>query len=650
MDRMTDGPRAQALPFLALSLLLVSVATAYSFGLGGGFAFDDFPNIVSNTALHVHFDSGFAAWLAALFSSPSSDLQRPLAMATFALNHALTGLDPWWMKLTNIGIHLLNTCLAYGLARCLLRLPNVRSEDGPGHEWTALWIAAAWALNPINLMAVLFVVQRMESLSHTFVFAGLWLYAAGRARQLAGQRGWRSVLAGLAGGVVLGLGAKESAILLPLYAFALEWAVLDFHTDGSGARDRRLLAGYAVLALSGLVALAWMLARVLQPDAWSNRDFTLADRLLTEPRVLLDYLHWTVLPNLSQLSLYHDDYLVSRGLLSPPSTLAAAILLGVLAFGAFLLRRRRPLMALGLAWFLLAHLLTATIVPLELVYEHRNYFASFGLCLALADALLRWLPAHSARRPGAWLACALLVLYGASTAARAYEWRDPWHFSKTEVAKHPASPRATYDLARTQIILSGYQPDSPYLGPARTALEQAMAAPGATILPEAAAIVFASRTRQPVDPRWWSSLQSKLRAHPIGTQETSALSALVDCSIKGQCAPFLGEMQQSFEAALSHGENAEVLNIAGNYALNIRHDPQEAVRLWRRTVELSPRTVEYQATMARMLIAMGQPRAAQPYIDQVRRLGRLGQTRSLADELDTLARGEQPSGAGKHDR
>ena len=59
----------------------------------------------------------------------------------------------------------------------------------------------------------------------------------------------------------------------------------------------------------------------------------------------------------------------------------------VLIGAALALRKRRPLASLGVLWFFGAHALTSTIIPLELVYEHRNYFASLGLCLVLADVL-----------------------------------------------------------------------------------------------------------------------------------------------------------------------------------------------------------------------------------------------------------------------
>lgn len=621
-----------------LPVLLLIVASAYSPGLGGGFAFDDVPNLVENTALRVDFGSGWHAWLAAMFSSPASDLQRPLAMLTFALNAACTGLDPWAMKATNIGIHLLNTLLVFAVCRVLLRCVSHPKDGAPGADATALWITAAWSLNPINLPAVLVVVQRMESLSHVFVFGGLWCYLHGRERMLAGERRTGAWLLCVPVATALGLLAKESAALLPAYALALEWLVFGFRARARGSNDRRILAFFAcVLVVPAALGLAWLLPHVLPAAAWANRDFGLAERLLTETRVLVDYLHWTLLPDLSQLSLYHDDYAVSHGLLSPPSTLASIALLVLLGALMFWLRKRRPLAALGLAWFLLAHALTATVVPLELVFEHRNYFASFGLCLALGDTLLWPHATIIARRTGILIAGALLVLYAASTAARAIEWRDPVHFAMAEAAKKPRSPRATYSLARTLIILSGYRADSPYAQPAREALENAMSAPGATSLPEAAAILFAARASQPIDPRWWHSLQGKLRGRPIGTQDTSGLAALVDCMIRGQCPPSLDEMRTSFRAALRHGENAEVMNIAGNYALNVEHDPARALTLWRRSAELSPRTIQYQVTMARILIATGRPDAAKPYIRRVRQLGRVGQTASLADSLERRA-------------
>jgi hypothetical protein len=628
---------------MALTLVCVLVALCYWPGLHGGFVFDDYPNIVGNDALHVTLQSGWSQWLAAMFSSPSSELQRPLAMLVFAVNHALTGLDPYWMKLTNLGIHLLNTVLVFGLVRRILLAAESHAgvgrtgvESAARRDWIASWVAAAWALNPINLMAVLLVVQRMESLCHTFVFAGLWLYLIGRARLMAGERGWMTLLAGLLAGVGLGVLAKESAVLLPVYALALECCLLGFASHRQ-ARDRRLLALFAmVLVLPAVLGLGWLLPKVLGAGAYAGRAFSLGERLMTESRVVLDYLHWTLLPNLGQLSLYHDDYPVSHGLLSPPSTLISLLLLAALLGAIAWLRSRRPLMALGLAWFLAAQLLTATVVPLELMFEHRNYFASLGVLLALGDALLL-APPQRLRRVGIAAAALLLASYAGMTALRAREWSDPMRFSLSEASKHPQSPRATYDVARNFVILSGYTPGSPFIDNAFAALDHAMHVPDATALPEAAAITLAARTGRPIPPAWWASLQHKLRAHPAGPQEAGALVGLVDCQVQQACPLPPREMAASFAAALAHGANPDVLGIQGNYALNVLHDPTLALHLWRQAARLAPYSVEHQKTLARMLIATGQFDEATLQIARIRQMGRLGQNEAVADELQRLA-------------
>ena len=634
---LSAGPHP-ALRRILLPVLLVLVALVYWPGLGGGFVFDDYPNIVQNGALHVTWASTWLEWLAAVFSSPASELQRPLAMLTFAINHALTGLDPYWMKLTNLVIHLVNTVLVLNVVRLLLRLAEPDATSSTGADRVALWVAAAWALTPINLMAVLFVVQRMESLSHAFVFGGLYLYLLGRQAQCAGRGGWWLVLSGLLGGTVLGVLSKESAVLLPMYALVLEWAILKFGSARQ-APDRRLLALFGtVLVLPALLGLGWMIPKVLDAGAYAGRGFDLGERLLTEGRVLVDYLHWTLLPNLGQLSLYHDDYAISRGLLDPPATLMAFVFLAALLAAAVWLRKRRPLMALGLGWFFSAHLLTATIWPLELVFEHRNYFASLGLCLAMGDLLLRAPPSARLRRAGAVAAVGLLVLYAGLTTLRSLEWSNPLRFAMTEVAKHPSSPRATYDLARDLVLLSEFDPASSYVDPALAALERARRVPRATALPEAAAIVLAARTGRRIDPEWWTSLQDKLRTGPIGAQENNALRTIGNCVPARDCRLPDEQVVATFQAALRQVRNPETLGIFGHYALDGLHDPALALALWQEAASLAPGAVQYQEKLARLLIASGRFEEASVAIANVRRLGRLGQNEALARALETASR------------
>lgn len=73
--------------------MLFATVAIYGTGLSGGFVFDDFPNIVHNEALRASAFS-FQPLLDAALSSDSGPLARPLAMLSFAVQIATTGLSP----------------------------------------------------------------------------------------------------------------------------------------------------------------------------------------------------------------------------------------------------------------------------------------------------------------------------------------------------------------------------------------------------------------------------------------------------------------------------------------------------------------------------------------------------------------------------
>lgn len=616
-------------------LLVVLVCVAYWPGRNGGFALDDQQNITRNPALQAVQGFDVAAIATATMAAPSSGMARPLSMLSFALNQAGTGADPTPMKLTNIALHAFNALLVLWLVRRLLAWwPDIEARR---REWAARFAAAAWALHPIQATAVLYVVQRMEALSHTFVFAGLLLYVLGRERQRDGVRGGGALVAlGLLGGTGLGMLAKESAVLLPLYALCLEICVLRFRTRDGVLRG--LATGYGVfMGLATLVAAFWLWPRVA--SGYAVRDFTVVERLLTEPRVLFDYLRWMLLPDPKVLGLFHDDLAVSQGVLQPATTLLAIV--GVLALAglAWWLRGRRPLSSLGIAWFLAAHVLTASFVPLELVYEHRNYFAALGVCLVLADLLLLAPRAEGARRIGALVASLAIVGYFGITLLRANEWRDPYRFATTEAAKRPASPRAQYEFARMVIDLTGYRADSPLLPEAWRALENARAVPGSDTLPHQAALILASLTGT-LDGRdaWWRDMEARLRTQPLDSQNLSAVVNLGDCAANDLCHFPPQAMLGVYQAALSHGPHATILAGYGKYALHVLDDTALAERLWTDAVAADPGNAQFRYNLARLHLLMGDAAAARAQRDELHRRGAVA-NRGLVADLDARLQG-----------
>jgi len=589
--------------WIFFAAILVACALYFP-GLGGGYFFDDYPNIVDN--VHLHVDSmDWRQWLQAVWSSPSTELQRPLASLTFAINYFASGLAPWPMKAVNLGIHLLNGCLWYLLLlRIVASLPSAQSVLARNKLLVAI-VASLWLLHPINLTPALYVVQRMESLAQVFVLGGLLLYVSARTHQDENARGsaWRLWL-GFPLMLLLGVAAKESAALLPLYALIVELVLRS--SGDSKQRPRSLAAFFGLFLLApAIIGTTWLLPHVLSATAYANRSFTLAQRLLTEPRVLMDYIGWTLAPIPSSFSFYHDTIVISTSLLSPWTTLLSIAALAAMVVAGVLLRKSRPLATLGIFWFLAAHAMTATIIPLELAFEHRNYFASAGLLLAAVELALP-------KRTDALLPIARYALVSAfvalccfSLTLRVKEWSNPVSLALAEASRNPDSPRATYDLGRTYVVLSGYRSDSQNLPRAITALEAAARVPHASVLPEAALVMAASRTDQPIDPAWWDSFEGKLSERTPTTEDVDAIRSLTECYRTGSCPRDDDRMLRIYLAALGHERpDASVLYSYAIFAFNKLNDPELALQLARESTKAS-HDVQYRINLINYLITMG---------------------------------------------
>jgi len=640
-NNLLHPPRCR---FLASALLVALLI--YWAGLHGGWLFDDYPNIVDNHG--VQPESGdIRSLIGAALSSPASDFKRPLASLSFAANYLATGLDPFGMKLTNLVIHLLNGVLVYLLTQALVACVRSTSTTRKEDDWLPLLVTTGWLVLPINLTSVLYVVQRMESMANLFVLSGLLGYVYARRRMQQAPDGWRGLVACAASLVVFtGVGAlaKETAVMLPLYALLVEWLVFRFRSHSNGARDKRVVTLFLlVLALPMVIGMAWLVPRLLRPEAWATREFTMGTRLLTEMRVVMDYVGWALFPTPSALSFYHDDVVVSSGFFSPWTT--AASLAGLMALAAFALwmRRKNPLVALGVALFFGCQLLTATILPLELVYEHRNYFASWGLLLALLAWLLPPKSQPAAVRSLAIAVLAILMLWWAGlTAVTAYAWGEPLRLSQELAARAPRSPRAQYELGRTYIIYAHNDPSSPYARLAYAPLERAAALPQSSILPQQALIFMNSRMGLPLKNSWWDSMDDKLRAARPGVQDESSLAALAQCAEHDECTLPEARMQGAFEAAMSHPDpSPRLLSTYASYAWNVMEDRHLGLALQERAVTRAPAEPAYLISLIRMLIAQHDMAQAQTRWEQLRQLNLGGHLdhdiESLQHQLDMPA-------------
>jgi hypothetical protein len=385
-------------------------------------------------------------------------MRRPVAMLSFAINYYFAGTfassTPY--KTTNLVIHALTALALFWLLRLMLsRLHAIRAFSfkpdflsGQAVSLTAFAITLLWTVHPIQLTSVLYVVQRMNSLSALFSLLALAFYLMGRQKISQGQRKgiWLMISGSVPWGTLAVL-SKENALLLPLFALLLElflyargwpWNLWKRLTDVQKRAAMFLLGGLMLAALVGVIVYAL--------PGFASRHFTLGERVLTEARVLFFYLSLIVLPQINRFGHQHDDIAISTSLWDPWTTSFA--LLGHLALiiVGIGLRKRAALVGLGIFWFYIGHLLESTVFALEIAHEHRNYLPSVGVFMALVG-----IPIHFGNRVFQknmiWLVPALAVIFATVTTLRASQWSDNNTFYRYEAMHHPNSARVQAGFA-----------------------------------------------------------------------------------------------------------------------------------------------------------------------------------------------------------
>lgn len=577
-------------------LLLVVGLLVYWKGLAGGFVFDDFPNLIEDPDWRL-VSLDWKSLMHVLTSGIASDFGRPLAVLSFAFNYYFTGASPWAMKATGLALHLINTVLVYFLVRGLLR--RVWNVSVP--EAGAAVVACLWMVHPLQVSTVLYVIQRMEVGACTGVLVALLCYL--RARE--SSAGWRGILAwcGVVAGTLLGLGFKETALLVPAYALVLEVIVLRF-SDVQGRRQHWLAGAYAFGVTAAIALFLFkVLPTAMEPATYAGRDFSLAERMLTQAPILVLYLKQILLPWPESLWFYYDNFPVQSSL-GAWSAVWPLMMLGTAVVVVLGMRRRWPLVALGTCWFLVAHGLTSNVHPLELVFEHRNYFALLGVLLALVQPVA-WLLRPLSVKVRALVLGALMAYVVAMGLVQVLSWAEPARLALTMATRNPDSPRAGYELGRVFLNTANNDPATPGWALAEAEFVHAAGLPGGSPLPEQALIIMAARAQRAPPLGTWERLERKVLRRALGAQEISALEALVECHVSGPCrsrdAPILAELLP--RVVQGNPNSARIRAIYANFAFNVMADPKLAMLLIREAVVLSPKDIVYRVWLVRLGLA-----------------------------------------------
>lgn len=575
----TTGRKAS----LSVLLFFVSIAIYWP-GLYGDFFLDDYAHIVHNSAIHISRLTFDSIWAAAN-STSSGPLGRPLALVSFALNYYATGLDPFYFKLTNVLVHAFTAIGVY----FLLRKITEQLTPTRDHAFIAMIASLLWAIHPLNVSTVLYTVQRMTGLAALFTVWGLVAYCHGRELLMVDKKnGWGWILGGLILGAA-GLYAKETAILILGYLLVIESLIFRFRMPAFS--QHRFLQGVYVIGLG--LPLAWVLiTHVFAPswihDAYENRAFTLHERLLTESRVLWDYLYLSWFPNIQAMGLYFDGYVLSQDLLSPISTVVTLTIHTSLFLIASLCYRHCPYITFAIAWFYIGHSAESTLLPLEIKYEHRNYLPMLGMILALVYGVFTIThELKNSRKIRTLILTTLVLTYSGATVVRAAQFGDAVGFATMEAEHHPESSRANHQAAVTlyRWMIEEKKPNDYMIDQMMNYLNQSVITDPNTTAPLFTAVLFVpTLTGKPVSSHFYDQLITRLATSTPDANINSFFVAMLHQAEAGRIALSAEEIHLLYESVkrnpkLSRGVKAEIITSEAIYSYIVEKNIQLAKKL-----------------------------------------------------------------------
>jgi protein O-mannosyl-transferase len=452
--------KAQSSPYrrnlFVFASLLIIILTIYSNTFDASWQFDDASNIRDRSAVHMKQLTWPSIKRSLFFGRdetgpmPPDTLYRPVANFSFALNYYFGGLNVFGYHVVNITVHVVAAMFLFLFIFHTLNLPLLRPRYGQHSYFIALLATAFWAINPVQTQAVTYIVQRMASMSAMFYIMSMYFFAKARTSNYKSQKGFHLGMCFFSG--IFAIGSKENAVTLPIAILTYDLFFIQGLTKKNIKKSVYIL--FLLLAIPPVFALILKGPSVFEPDKILKqyqeiRNFTLTERLLTEPRIILWYISLLFYPMSQRLSICHDIS-ISHSLIDPPTTIIA-ILIILAVLGLCMIKAIRwPLITYCIFFFFLNHVIEGSIFGLELIFEHRNYLPSMLLFVPLAVLLGKGIEFYADKQAMQLILSVFVILvlvgFGNSTFMRNYIWKTDGTLWADAVEKAPELVRPHLNL------------------------------------------------------------------------------------------------------------------------------------------------------------------------------------------------------------
>ncbi|MFH2045368.1 MAG: tetratricopeptide repeat protein, partial [Pseudomonadota bacterium] len=426
------------------------IILSYSNTFNSSWHLDDYNNIVNNRIIRIN-DLSTDSAVGVLATKGDGLRFRPVSMFSFAIN--------WYFGKDNVfGYHIVNTCIhiltsffLFLTIFSLFNTPNLKSKLSEEDKYfISLLSAILWAINPIQIQAVTYIVQRMTSMAALFYIIGLFLYI--KARLFSSLYKKATLFICILPAFIFAIYSKENTITLPLALILIE--ILFFQDLAKPEKRKKLLiasgiATIIIIFLGIFLFLGKDLLNILR--SYENRYFTPYERLLTEARILVYYISLIFYPAPTRLSIEHDID-ISTSIFHPWTTMPSIIFIIILIGIGIWQARKRPFLSFAILFFFLNHIIESTIIGLELIFEHRNYLPSFFIFIPVCLGLKKLIDNYQTNKFMRFIIClfiaCLITGFGISTYVGNIKWTSEVTLLTDAMNKAPQSARAATNFSK----------------------------------------------------------------------------------------------------------------------------------------------------------------------------------------------------------
>lgn len=405
--------RHSQIPYLLT--LLCAVAVVFGRTLLNGFVWDDHALLLGRQ-VYSNFD------LRAIFLSLANDVEYlPIRDLTYALDFAIWGRNAAGFHATNLILYLASALVLYFVTlRLLLRLTNETSSRLLCR--TALLITLCYLIHPVQVQALNMIMCRNVLLSGIFFYGALlcFLNTFNDDNRLKLPRYISALLL-----FICAMFSKGTVIILPLVLLL----TLLFDREHRGDRKRY----FALAPFFGISVVFFFIFKKIATLAHVTGQLG-GGRSLTETVVVALQIPWFYARKLLfpvDLAPEYGATFTTAGV----AELAPASLFIMLAIVVVLVcRRKYPLAAFGMGWFLLALLpLLNFFATTPVVADRYLYLPAYGFICAAGGIILA-ADRHRYLRLGFMLAIMLLAV----TSFRANSWwKSDQTLWETAIRKEP---------------------------------------------------------------------------------------------------------------------------------------------------------------------------------------------------------------------